>query len=300
MFVKKIIILKSDSGKNSGVLRLTATNGAIDGVLTLNFAVVSPHMLLLHTGRAHEVSVLESDTKFKISDEFSGDAHCMLIENETPILYGSSTNDQRMLSELKNAYLDQKQKEKNKKAGQPADGVKPDTNPAAQRQSNRAPSGDEGKNYARYQNSQSYGAQNQNPQYRAVKKNVSAQSNEPAAVINEGISYDGENFYIAVKPQLDEMFECYPAENRLNELIANSSWVKVDCENELYVVGIITDDKNKPEFICYGIPGTFPVKPPDEISDVCEWFPLSLENKFGDGFWLIYQDAKTGKCLRNE
>lgn len=281
MFVKKIIILKSESGKNSGVLRLTANGGAIEGALTLNFAVTSPHLLLLHTGRAHEVSVLESDTKFKLSDEFAGDAHCMLIQNETPVLYGSTNNDQRMLAELKNAYFEQKRKEKAKKEG----AAKPDNDLAQQ--------------YARAPFSENVPEKAQTQSASRPKRNAAAQS-EPSSVINEGITYDGENFYIAVKPQLDEMFECYPAESRLNELIANSSWVRVDCDNEYYVVGLIMDNNNKPEFICYGIPGVFAVKPPDEISDVCEWFPLSLDNKFGDGYWLIYQDAKSGKCLRNE
>ncbi len=125
----------------------------------------------------------------------------------------------------------------------------------------------------------------------------SAKKKEPTFALDEGIEYNGENFYAAVKPQLEEMFECYPDEKVLNDLIANSRWVKIENEDEFYVVGVISSEQGTPEFICYGIPSTHDNTPPSEISDVCDWFPVDKEVPYGDGYWLIYQSAITGKCL---
>lgn len=289
MFMKKIIILKSDSGKNSGVLRITANGSDVEGVLTLNFIISSPLSLLLNVGETHQIAVLENECKFKLNTDFSGEAHCLLIENDKPILSGSSSNDLRILSQLRNEY-----QTIIKKASISA---KPESKPIAKKQNEEitqpSPRTTQPSRSSRPK------VPNSTNMYAPVKDRVSSQTSEPTMVINEGITYLGDNFYIAVKPQLDEMFECYPAETNLEKLISDSKWVRVDCDDEYYVVGLIFDEHGKPAFICYGIPGTFPVKPPDEISDVCEWFPVDLDNKYGEGFWLIYQNALNGKCLKN-
>lgn len=296
MFVKKILILKSDSGKNTGVLRLTANDDTVEGALTLNFAVTNPLSLVLNVNNSHhEVKVPENGCKFKVQDKFSGEAACMLIENETPILYGSTNNDLKKLSELKNAYYDEKNKQK--KRTDDMDMPIVDNRYSEDNDFEKIPEREEKIEDIKC-DSTPISKKPATGQKSNVQRTIKAQS-EPSVVINEGITYDGENFYIAVKPQLDEMFECYPREAVLNELIASSSWVRVDCDGEYYVVGLIMDEGEKPQYICYGIPGSYQVKPPEEIADVCEWFPLDIHNKFGDGYWLIYQDAKTGKCLKN-
>lgn len=118
------------------------------------------------------------------------------------------------------------------------------------------------------------------------------------SVLEEGVTYDGTNFFLAVKPQLDEMFVRYPAEERLNTIVPNSKWVRVDTEDgDYYVLGVLYD-LSTPIFICYGIPGIRTVAPPREIADVCVWLPLSSDKPDGNGFWIIYQSAENGKCVR--
>ena len=118
------------------------------------------------------------------------------------------------------------------------------------------------------------------------------------SVLEEGVTYDGTNFFFAVKPQLDEMFVRYPAEDRLNAIVPNSKWVRVDTdEGDYYVLGVLYD-LSTPIFICYGIPGMRNVAPPREIADVCVWLPLSADEPDGGGFWIIYQSAENGKCVR--
>lgn len=118
------------------------------------------------------------------------------------------------------------------------------------------------------------------------------------SVLREGMTYDGTNFYQAIKPQIDEMFVRYPAEDRLNRIVPNSKWVRVETDaDDYYVLGVLFD-LSLPIFICYGIPGVRNVPPPQDIADVSVWLPLDSRRPDGEGFWVIYQSATDGKCIR--
>ena len=119
-----------------------------------------------------------------------------------------------------------------------------------------------------------------------------------AGVLRNGVRYDGTNFYQSVKPQIDDMFVRYPAEQRLSALVPNSKWVRVDVDaDDYYVVGVLFD-LSLPIFVCYGIPGVRSVPPPAEIADASVWLPLDPARPEGEGFWVIYQSATDGKCIR--
>lgn len=119
-----------------------------------------------------------------------------------------------------------------------------------------------------------------------------------AGVLRNGVRYDGTNFYQSVKPQIDDMFVRYPAERRLSSLVPNSKWVRVDVDaNDYYVVGVLFD-LSLPIFVCYGIPGVRSVPPPAEIADASVWLPLDPARPDGEGFWVIYQSATDGKCIK--
>lgn len=118
------------------------------------------------------------------------------------------------------------------------------------------------------------------------------------SVLRGGVTYDGTNFYQAIKPQLDEMFVRYPAEERLNAVVPNSKWVRIDVDDDDYYVLGVLFDLSEPTFICYGIPGVRTVAPPSEIADVSVWLPLDNAHSDGAGFWVIYQSAHNGKCIR--
>lgn len=122
---------------------------------------------------------------------------------------------------------------------------------------------------------------------------------EKISVVDAGVEYDGDNFYLAVKPQLDEMFICYPVDSELANIVPNSRWVRVATEDDYYVVGVIFD-LDEPKYICYGIHGGFAEKPPEEIKNLCDWLPLDLSNPDGEGYWMLYQSAKDGKTLKKE
>lgn len=109
------------------------------------------------------------------------------------------------------------------------------------------------------------------------------------------VRFDGTNFYLSVKPQLDEIFVCFPECDDLEEVVPNSKWAKIQVDDGFYVVGLILDGEVV-RYISYGVPALKNSCPPSEIRDVAVW--LDDGKKEGKGYWVIYQDAMTGQCLK--
>ena len=107
----------------------------------------------------------------------------------------------------------------------------------------------------------------------------------------------GENFYRNVKGKLSEIMTVNPTEKRLEKLIPDSKWVKVYYEKgEYYVVGILSED-GEVKFLSYGVPGVRSVKPPKDAEDLCDF--VEVEGSLGEGYWLMFQDAKTGEIVKS-
>ena len=118
---------------------------------------------------------------------------------------------------------------------------------------------------------------------------------EVGAFSLDAVRFDGTNFYLSVKPQLDEIFVCFPECDDLEGVVPNSKWAKIQVEDGFYVVGLILDGEVV-RYISYGVPATKNSCPPSEIRDVAVW--LDDGKKEGKGYWVIYQDAMTGQCLK--
>lgn len=119
--------------------------------------------------------------------------------------------------------------------------------------------------------------------------------------LGDWTKYDGNNFYYAVKPQIDEMFVCYPEEKLLSQSVPNSKWVRVDAEDGYYVVGLLFDE-DEPSFICYGVPQVrlgenVSKRAPAELENMCVWLPLGEGGEI-EGYWMIYQSARTGEIIK--
>ena len=107
-----------------------------------------------------------------------------------------------------------------------------------------------------------------------------------------------EPYYLKVKKDLDDLFTKYPKEEKLEKAVQGSSWVKIFYnEEKYYTVGLVREG-GKPKYICYGIPAKYSVAPPKELDGFCSFLPLSLFDLKGDGYWMIYQDAETGDCVK--
>ena len=109
------------------------------------------------------------------------------------------------------------------------------------------------------------------------------------------------NFYSLIQPQLDELFARFPHFVELEELVANTEWVKVNYapdDTQHYILGKLYDGELVTH-ICYGIPAVSrSSSPPESLTDYCQWLPLDLQDVDGAGYWVMYQSAETGENVR--
>ncbi len=107
-----------------------------------------------------------------------------------------------------------------------------------------------------------------------------------------------ESFYESMSDQIEDLFNSYPAEQNLEQLIPNSKWVKIDYENDgnYYVLGLIYEDIEL-KYIAYGVPGTFSENPPNGLNNYTQWLPTNPQTPTTDGYWVMYQNAQTGESV---
>ncbi len=129
-----------------------------------------------------------------------------------------------------------------------------------------------------------------------VEKCSAADEERPADEEKGDPEFERRFFFESVRKEMDELFESFPKEESLSKMVAESKWVKVSYEGEKsYVVGIIYSEQT-PLFICYGVPGKFGEKP-SEFKGYCSFIPSSPFALEKDGYWVIYQDARTGERI---
>lgn len=110
-----------------------------------------------------------------------------------------------------------------------------------------------------------------------------------------------ETFYDDIKEQIDTLFNKYPEEDILKEIIPDSKWAKIDFEDkgEYYVVGLLYEN-NKVKYVCYGVPSSHQDEPPKELKGFCQWLPIDVNKENSFGYWITYQDAETGESVELE
>lgn len=128
---------------------------------------------------------------------------------------------------------------------------------------------------------------------------------------DNGLSHEGDGetckkysksnpYYLFKKKELEEIFIKFPEEENLKNCIKDSRWAKITySENKYYVVGVI-GKPNEEKLICYGVPGSFSQGAPKEFKNFSSFVPLSLVNRVGDGYWIMFQDAVTGESVKQK
>jgi hypothetical protein len=105
------------------------------------------------------------------------------------------------------------------------------------------------------------------------------------------------NFYLSVRKELDKIFNEFPPENTLEKTFPKSRWARVNYSpDKYYIVGLIKEGKSE-KYICYGVPAVYSENPPEELAGYCTFIPRSIFDLNGDGYWIMFQDALTGKCV---
>lgn len=132
-----------------------------------------------------------------------------------------------------------------------------------------------------------------------IDKVIDMTENETNGNIKKDIS--DMTFYERISGQIDKMFRENRQEEVLNEILPNSKFCKVMFEDGsgYYVFGIIYDD-GLPKYLCYGLPSKKESEPPTELSNLYQWLPIDANNEDSDGYYMMYQDASTGKNISVE
>ena len=107
------------------------------------------------------------------------------------------------------------------------------------------------------------------------------------------------DFYSQIKDQIDDLFSKHKTEDNLQSIIPNSKWVKVEYQDMpgYYVMGIIYNDNNIPEFIGYGLPAQNNENPPKDLAEYAQWLPVLQEGE-QMGYWIVYQSASNGESIK--
>ena len=115
--------------------------------------------------------------------------------------------------------------------------------------------------------------------------------------VDETQNVSGDTYFDKIKPQIERLFADYPEEKSLSEVVPDSRWVRIKYDDgEYYVVGVLYD-KDRPLYLCYGVDGRYGEKP-EKINEYCSFIPSSLFNLKGDGYWVMFQRATNGECVK--
>ena len=105
-------------------------------------------------------------------------------------------------------------------------------------------------------------------------------------------------YYLSVREELEKIFSNFPAEENLVKLFIGSRWAKVFYSGDKhYVVGIIPENGTE-KYVCYGVPAIYSKEPPKELKGFCSFIPLSIFALEGSGYWMMFQDAVSGECIK--
>ena len=112
--------------------------------------------------------------------------------------------------------------------------------------------------------------------------------------LSGGLS-SGGSFYSRMKDEIEKILSTYPKEEALEETVENSRWVKIDYGDKKYYVFGVIFGAGEAQYICYGVPGGNPDSPPPSLqnSSFIPAYPGGNE-----GYWVMYQDAKTGASIK--
>lgn len=109
-----------------------------------------------------------------------------------------------------------------------------------------------------------------------------------------------QNYYSTVKDELEDIFNKFESESDLCSLFPSSKWAKINyAKDKFYVVGLVVEN-GAPKYVCYGVPDDNPTTPPRQLQGFCSFVKLFPNSNERRGYWMMFQDAKTGKCIHLE
>lgn len=329
-YIKKMCILRqvkqgfSGDGKTlSGLIKVEqyGKNLAVE-VSVINFAplVSGEYYCLLSDGKGNtETLALRGKSLFNIlSDLDISRGFCAVVcyvKNEiVPIAYGVNGNGAYDWKSILNAALPPVFPQKSEETAISEESEKePENAPAPPEKTAETTSGynDETVATENYYREESDG---QNVLYQA-RGDALAQSS--AEKQDEKAGYDptqdvdaenllhpfktgGDGYYRSVKSEIDELFATHEKDDTLKGAFSCSEWVRVHSANgeKTYLVGVLYEE-DEAKYICYALPAENRDAPPEEIAEVCAFVPVSPLRE-NEGYFVIFQSATTGECIKPE
>lgn len=135
---------------------------------------------------------------------------------------------------------------------------------------------------------------------KSDEENSPAESSEEKELFLSKLSETSDgDFYAGIRDKLDELFVIHPAQKQLDAIIPNSEWIKINYDgDDYYVVGKLKQN-NRTVLIGYGVPGKKNATPPKIADEIASYLSVDGVAPY-DGYWLIFQDANTGKIVKAE
>ena len=106
-------------------------------------------------------------------------------------------------------------------------------------------------------------------------------------------------FYSKIKEKLNKIFDDFEEFSELKPLLKNSKFVKIHyAENKYYYVGAIYEN-NEIKYVCYAVLGRYN-DVSKELFNYLNFIPISSFNQTNNGYFVIFQDAKTGEIIKKD
>ena len=123
------------------------------------------------------------------------------------------------------------------------------------------------------------------------------EENGTSFMLDEKLSSSNENYFIKVQEKVNILLQNNKSNEFLNGIYKNSLFVDVQySKTDFYSFGIIYDDFKNAKYLCYVVLGSYS-KIPKGFEKISKFIPLKNYLPYDDGYYVIFQDAVSGKTL---
>lgn len=132
------------------------------------------------------------------------------------------------------------------------------------------------------------------------KKEELKKEENGGAILYENVANKSQerNFYVGVKEKLEEVINSHKKDEELCKIIPNGEFCKILYDSDRYYsVGRIFEGYAV-KYVCYAVKGNYGEFQP-ELNKFLRFIPLSPFAPQSSGYYIIFQDAITGKIVEN-
>ncbi len=98
-------------------------------------------------------------------------------------------------------------------------------------------------------------------------------------------------FFEKCGEDVEKLFSIAKSDGEMKALLPDAEWVKVSFSGGVVSVG------RGHGYICYAVPGKYEKTSP--LGDEAQWLPKLKSAPTGKGYWLIFQDSRSGEIVRS-